>query len=220
MGLLIAAVLVVLVTLPGPVVWVLWESSLFHTRSVQVVGTRELSADEVRTIAAVPLGTPMLRLDTDAVQARVAALPRVAAVQVSRSLGGTVRIAVTERTPIAVWPSPGGAHLVDATGTAYASAPDPPAGLPQLRVARIAPGDRATMAAITVLTGLPDPLRVQVLSVGAESAADVVLQLSDEREVRWGGVEAGDRKAAVLVALLTQPGEVYDVSSPDLPTIS
>jgi cell division protein FtsQ len=48
----------------------------------------------------------------------------------------------------------------------------------------------------------------------------VVLQLGDEREVRWGGVETGDRKAAVLVALLTQPGDIYDVSSPDLPTIS
>ncbi|MFN2495254.1 MAG: cell division protein FtsQ/DivIB [Pseudonocardiaceae bacterium] len=219
-GWLVAAVLVVLAALAGAVVWVLWESSLFEARSVQVIGTRELSVDEVRTVAAVPLGTPMLRLDTEAVQARVAALPRVAAVEVSRSLGGTVRLVVTERTPVAVRPAPDGVHLVDATGTAYAVVPVPPPGLPELRVARIAPGDRPTMAALTVLTGLPDPLRVQVLSVGAESAADVVLRLSDEREVRWGGVEAGDRKAAVLLALLTQPGEIYDVSSPDLPTIS
>ena len=40
------------------------------------------------------------------------------------------------------------------------------------------------------------------------------------REVRWGGVEQGDRKAAVLVPLLTQPGKIYDVSSPTLPTIT
>lgn len=211
--------LAVVLALAGAVLWVLLGSSLLDVRSVHVIGVRELSTDEVRAVAAVPLGTPMLRLDTDAVQARVAALPRVAAVEVSRGLDGTVRIAVTERTPTAVWRGPDGIHLVDTTGTAYAIVPDPPPGLPELRVARVAPEDRTTLIAITVLTGLPDPLRLQVRSVSADSAADVVLRLSDEREVRWGGVEAGDRKAAVLVALLTQPGKVYDVSSPDLPTI-
>jgi len=38
--------------------------------------------------------------------------------------------------------------------------------------------------------------------------------------VRWGGVEEGDRKAAVLGPLLTQPGKIYDISSPALPTIA
>ena len=52
----------------------------------------------------------------------------------------------------------------------------------------------------------------------AGSPADVVLLLRDGREVRWGGVERSERKADVLMALLTQPGQVFDVSSPDLPT--
>lgn len=212
--------LVALVTLAGVTGWALWESSLLTARSVQVIGTHELSADEVRAVAAVPLGKPLLRVDPEEVQTRVAALPRVAAVAVSRGLDGTVRIAVTERTPIAIWPASDGTFLVDATGNTYAMAPDPPPALPRLRMDGVAPGDRATMAALTVLAGLPAPLRVQVRSVSAQSATDVVLQLSDRHEVRWGGVEAGDRKAAVLDALLTRPGRVYDVSSPDLPTIS
>ncbi|MGH3976448.1 MAG: cell division protein FtsQ/DivIB, partial [Pseudonocardiaceae bacterium] len=100
-----------------------------------------------------------------------------------------------------------------------------PPGLPELRVARVGPRDAATVAALTVLTGLPEPLRAQVLSVAAKSPADVVLRLDNGRggngrEVRWGGVEQGDRKAAVLTPLLTQPGKIYDVSSPALPTIA
>lgn len=201
-------------------VWVLLGGPLFDARSVQVIGTVELPADEVRVAAAVPLGTPLLRLDTGEVEARVAALPRVAAVQVSRTLGGTVRIAVTERSPVAVQSAPDGVHLIDVTGTSYAKVADAPAGLPQLRVAQVGPADSATLAAITVLTGLPEPLRIQVLSVAADSPADVLLRLGEEREVHWGGVEAGERKAAVLGVLLTQPGRIYDVSSPDLPTIS
>lgn len=213
---MLAAILVV----AGAATWVLLGSSLFAIRSVQVIGTGQVPAAQVRAIAAVPLDTPMLRLDTDRIRADVAALPQVMAVQVSRSLGGTVRIAVTERTPIAIRPAPDGIHLVDATGADYTTVPTAPVGLPELRVTRPEPGDAVTMAALAVLTGLPPELRVQVLAVGADSPADVVLQLTEEREVRWGGVEAGERKAAVLVPLLTQPGAVYDVSSPELPTIS
>jgi cell division protein FtsQ len=216
--------LVVLV-LAGGLGWVLLGSSLFDARSVQVVGTRELPADVVRAVAAVPLGTPMLRLDTKAIETRVAAVPRVASVQVRCSIAGTVRIEVTERTPVALVRRDSGVHLVDATGTDYAVVPAGPAGLPELRVAQAGPRDAATVAALTVLTTLPDWLRIQVRSVAATSPADIVLRLDtgprdDEREVRWGDAAEGDRKAAVLGPLLTQPGQIYDVSSPALPTIA
>ncbi|MGH3718958.1 MAG: cell division protein FtsQ/DivIB [Pseudonocardiaceae bacterium] len=214
-----------MLTLAGGMAWVLFGSSLFDARSVRVVGTRELSADVVRAVAAVRLGTPMMRLDTKAIETRVAALPRVASDQVRCGLDGTVRIEVTERTPVAVVRRGDGVHLVDATGTDYAVVPVGPPGVPELRVARLGPRDAATVAALTVLTELPEWLRVQVRSIAAESPAAVVLRLGTGRadivrEVRWGGVEEGDRKAAVLGPLLTQLGKLYDVSSPDLPTIA
>jgi cell division protein FtsQ len=59
-----------------------------------------------------------------------------------------------------------------------------------------------------------------VRAVAAKSPADIVLSLDHKREVHWGGVEKSDRKAAVLGPLLTQPGTVYDVSSPTLSTIA
>ncbi len=212
-------------SLGAVVTWVLLDSSLFHARSVQVAGARELPVEEVRATAAVALGTPMLLLDTEAIQARVAAIPRVASVQVRCILDGTVWIELTERTPVAVIRRGNVARLVDATGTDYAAVPVGPPGLPELRVARVGPRDAATVAALTVLTGLPESLRARVLSVAAKSPADVVLRLDNGRdgngrEVRWGGVEQGDRKAAVLTPLLTQPGKIYDVSSPTLPTVA
>ncbi len=209
-----------ILTLAGGLAWVLLGSSLFDARSVQVVGTRELPADVVRAVAAVRLGTPMMRLDTKAIETRVAALPRVASVQVRCSVDGTVRIEVTERTPVAVVRRDGRVHLVDATGTDYAATPVGPPGLPELQVAHVGPRNAATMAALTVLTELPAWLRVQIRSIAATSPADVVLELGKGREVRWGDVGEGERKAAVLGPLLTQPGEIYDVSSPALPTIA
>jgi cell division protein FtsQ len=206
--------------LVGALVWVLLGSSLFDARSVQVVGTRELPAGVVGAVAAVPLGTSMLRLDTQAIETRVAAVPRVASVQVRCNLDGTVRIEVTERSPVAVARRGNGTHLVDATGTDYAAVSTWPPGLPELQVARVGPRDATTVAALTVLAALPEWLRVQVRSVAAKSPADVVLGLDHKREIHWGGVEEGDRKAAVLGPLFTQPGTIYDVSSPTLPTIA
>jgi cell division protein FtsQ len=215
----------VLLVLVGGLAWVLLSSSLFEARAVQVVGARELPIDVVQAVAAVPLGTPMLRLDTKAIETRVAAVPRVASVQVRCNIDGTVRIEVTERTPVALVRHGGSVRLVDASGLAYAAVPVEPPGIPELRVARAGLGDAATVAALTVLTTLPDWLRIQVRSIAADSPADVVLRLDpgrsgDERKVRWGDASEGDRKAAVLGPLLTQPGEIYDVSSPALPTIT
>ncbi|HZS19691.1 MAG TPA: FtsQ-type POTRA domain-containing protein [Pseudonocardiaceae bacterium] len=211
--------------LVGGLAWVLLASSLFDARAVQVVGVQELPTDVVRTVAAVPLGTPMLRLDTGAIEARVAALPRVASAQVRCSLDGTVQIAVTERTPVAVVRRGSAVHLIDATGTDYADVSNAPPGLPELQVPKVGPRDARTVAALRVLTGLPGWLRVQVRSITATSPADVVLQLDNgragrAREVRWGDTGQADRKAAVLGPLLTQPGRIYDVSSPALPTIA
>jgi cell division protein FtsQ len=209
----------------GGLGWVLLGSALFDARSVQVVGTNELPADMVRTVAAVPLGTPMLRLDTKAIERRVAALRRVASVQVHYSVDGTVQVAVTERTPVAVVHRGGRVHLVDVTGTDYATVPTGPPGLPELQVSRVGPRDASTAAALTVLTAMPGWLRVQVRSIAAMSPADVELRLDNGpagtvRQVRWGDAGDGDRKAAVLGPLLTQPGKIYDVSSPALPTIA
>jgi cell division protein FtsQ len=215
----------VALTLAAVLAWVLLGSALFATRSVQVVGARALPADVVRAVAAVRLGTPMMRLDTEAIATRVAAMSPVASVQVRCNLNGTVRIEVTERRPVTVVRRANGVHLVDATGTDYAVVPAGPPGLPELRVARVGPRDAATVATLAVLTGLPEWLRVQVRSVAATSPAGVVLGLvkgrgGTEREVRWGDAGQGERKAAVLGPLLTQPGKVYDVSSPALPTIA
>ena len=41
----------------------------------------------------------------------------------------------------------------------------------------------------------------------------------DGRTVVWGTTDRTEEKALKLAALLTQPGQVYDVSSPDLPTV-
>ncbi|MPZ64677.1 MAG: FtsQ-type POTRA domain-containing protein [Pseudonocardiaceae bacterium] len=214
------AIAVVALAGVGGVLWLLLGSSLFAARQVAVEGTVELSSQQVGTAAQVPIGTPLLLLDTATIESRVQQLRRVATVEVSRSMTGTVRITVSERTPVAVAPSGEGVALVDATATSFATVPEVPRGLPELRVSRVSPEVPAARAAVQVLTELPPGLRERVKVVSARSSADVVLRLGDDREVHWGGPSQSARKTAVLGPLLSRPGDVYDVSSPQLPTIS
>jgi cell division protein FtsQ len=218
-GLRRLAVLLATVLGTALLVFLLLFSSVLGARTVDVIGANLLSADDVRAAAGVSAGHPLLRLDAGEVADRVRRLPPVAGVQVQRSWPSTVIIRITERAPLAFAPVDGGVQLVDATGLRYATVPQPPPGVPELRAADGA----STVAAASVLAALADPshdqLRAELAVVRADSPYDVRLTLRGDRTVRWGSADNSDRKAAVLAVLLGQRGSVYDVASPDLPTV-
>jgi cell division protein FtsQ len=203
----------------GIVVLMLW-TPVFGVRSVDVVGVRDLTTDQVVKAADVAMGTPMLRLDTVGITARVGVLPRVASVDVSREWPSTVLITVTERDPVGYRAAADGDHLIDVTGFDYATVTTPPPGLPKIALSTASPADPRTQSVVRVLTALPAQLRSQLVAVSAPTPGSVTLALANGKTVRWGDADDSARKAAVLGALLTRPGKVYDVSSPELPTIS
>ncbi|MFJ9786124.1 cell division protein FtsQ/DivIB [Amycolatopsis sp. NPDC101161] len=204
-------------------VYLLFFSSMLGARDVSVSGSRAVTADQIRAVAAVPLDKPMLRLSTDEIRDRVAAMPGIATVEVSRSWPSTVEITVTERTAIAFFDSgPGGdgVHLVDGGGVVFKTVPSRPAGLPELKLPKVSADDPVTRAVTAVLGVIPEQLLKQVTTATAKTPASVEFTLSSGKIVRWGTAEQTDRKAKVLAALLTQDGKVYDVAAPELPTIT
>lgn len=190
---------------------------------VQVTGNRTLSTDDVRRAAGIAGGTPLAAVDTGAVQERVAGIPGVATVDVGRGWPHTVTVTVTERIPVAVADAPGGRRMVDATGLAYRTLPPNPPRLPLLQLPRVAPDDPLAVAAVVLLSDLPGPIRDQVEAVAPGAGGSTLeLVLTDGRKVLWGRwSDGGDaaHKAAVLGPLLSREGSVYDVSSPQLPTV-
>ncbi|GAB3152223.1 cell division protein FtsQ/DivIB [Amycolatopsis sp. NPDC004378] len=204
-------------------VYLLFFSSMLGAQDVAVTGSRTVPADQIRAVAAVPVDKPMLRLSTDEIRDRVAQMPGIATVEVSRSWPNTVEIAVTERTAIAFFDSgPGGdgVHLVDGGGVVFKTVHARPAGLPELKLPKVSADDPVTRAVTAVLGVIPEQLLKQVTTATAKTPASVEFTLSSGKIVRWGTAEQTDRKAKVLAALLTQDGKVYDVAAPELPTIS
>jgi cell division protein FtsQ len=197
---------------------ILYFTPAMSARNIVVTGTGAVTREEVLDAAQVRPGTPLLQINTDKVADRVAAIRRVAAARVQRQYPSALRITIIERVPVVVKDFPDGPHLFDRDGVDFATAPPPPA-LPYIEVADPGPSDPATKAALQALLALRPEVAGQVGKIAAPSVSSITLTLGDGRVVIWGSTDRAEEKAEKLAALLTQPGRIYDVSSPDLPTV-
>jgi cell division protein FtsQ len=198
--------------------WVLLGSRLLAVRSVVVTGTHLVPQSEVLTVAGIVPGTPLIRVNTAQVAARVETIQQVQSVQVTRSWPDRVIIAVRERTPALAVPVPGGGFdLVDPDGVIVRWAARRPPGLPlYLTTAVISSlrGDPDVGAAATVVGELPARLRASVVSVTAPSPDQVTLRLTHGVTVLWGGTGDARQKAEELGVLMPTHASYYDVSAP------
>ena len=195
--------------------WLIGFSAVFAVDAVQVSGTEAARAADVVTAAQVPLGQPLIRLDSAAVTDRVAALPWVATSHVVRHLSGTVEIVVTERTPVFALVQADGYGLVDATGRAFDRVTELPAGLVPVTLATATP--RLLADAATVVAALPQAVRDQVTGLSVTSADHFEFSLASGASLFWGSAEDSSLKAEAAAALLTVPARYYDVSAPAYP---
>lgn len=193
--------------------WAVLSSSLLEVRRVTVAGAGPLvPAAAVRAAAAIPLRTPLARVDTAAAARRVERLAPVLSARVTRSFPDTVVITVRQRTPVLVVAAASGYSLIDEYGVTVTTAKDPPAGMPLLIGTPPARGSAAVRAAALVITRLPAELRSRVTSVSA--SASVTLYLSGGITVIWGSPGHAAQKAAELEVLLPEGARLVDVSDP------
>lgn len=198
--------------------WVVYGTQAFAVTTVRVTGTEVLDPAQVRSAADVTAGTPLARLDTDAVGARVAKLAPVARVSVVRDWPDAVVIRVTERTPVAVVPASGGFLVVDGTGVPFHRVAERPPQLPLVELARPGPKDVTTRDALRVLESLTPQLRRVLVKLAAPAPTRITLHLTKGRSVIWGDAEESDKKARIASALLKRPVKIIDVSAPKLVT--
>ncbi|WP_448221307.1 cell division protein FtsQ/DivIB [Gordonia iterans] len=213
-------------------------SPLMSVRTIDVQqpdvqGGPMVPREEIVEVADVPLGTPLLQVDTAAVAGRVARIPAVESVRVDRSYPSALTIEVLERRATSLIEGPDGRiGVMDRLGVVYvefasrAAMGDAAAGkrvyrtLPVLEVPNPGPQDPTTRAVLDTLQSLPDWLRPQVTSATASSPADIKLHLSRERTVVWGDSGRPVDKAEALAHVITLRGTTFNVSSPEYPAVS
>ncbi|MBM9622109.1 cell division protein FtsQ/DivIB [Streptomyces zhihengii] len=216
--------------LAAGLLWVLYGSSWLRTEEVRATGTGVLTARQVEEVAAVPVGEPMVSVDTDAVEARLlAGLPRIASVEAVRSWPGTIELKVTERVPVLLLEKGARFAEVDAEGVQFATVDKAPRGVPLVRLdlagspgaARFTAG-RLLAEAVTVRGDLPARVVRETTALEVRSYDDISLRLTGDRRVLWGSSEHGAAKARTLGALMkASPGaRQFDVSAPTAPAVA
>ena len=205
------------------VVWVLWFSSALAVNRIVVDGTTTLKPMDIRSTAAIRLGEPLVRVDTVAIESRVAMMERIDQVDVSRHWPRTIRIEVVERKPIA-WVTSGVAiRALDRYGVDFRTLRKVPKNLVEVQVETIDSRRRQqaleSSAAVLERLRTDDPgLLKKVQYVRVASKDSVQLVLGKNRTVTWGSAAKGEQKLTVLRSLLKIKARGYDVSAPEQPT--
>ncbi|MEW1547245.1 cell division protein FtsQ/DivIB [Streptomyces tsukubensis] len=213
--------------LTGGILWALYGSSWFRVREVSASGTRVLTPQQVVDTARVPMGEPLVSVDTDDVEARLRArLPRIDSVGVSRSWPGGITLEITERRPVLVLEQGARFVEVDEDGVRFATVDRAPGAVPRLRLEasgspslRRFGSDRLVTEAVRVRRELPPKTRTDLRALVVRSYDDITAELAGGRTVVWGSPEEGEQKARALVALMKAEPEArrYDVSAPTAP---
>ena len=190
-------------------------SPLMALRTIEVVGTNRVPADQVVAALDEQLGTPLPLIDFSRVRNELSQFTLIRSYVTESRPPDTLVVRVVEREPVGVIPSEPGFDLVDAAGVVIQSGAEPPVGYPAIDVT----GNAGFAAAAAVVEALPDGIRSQLVTVTAGTKDDVTLTLVGGAHVVWGSAEKSQYKAVVLGALMVSHpvGSVseYDVSSPD-----
>lgn len=203
-----------LAVIAGIAVWLFWFSSVFAVTKVSVIGADGVAAQEVQDLAGIASGTPMARVDADAVQRRLASVPWLASVEVRRLWPDEIALAVTERSPVALVRRGSQRVAVDEQAVLFT----PPSGLPTDLVTITATTPAGLNESVDVWGTLPPDIAERVTRIAATTRDDVRLHLRSGAVVRWGNAKEAQFKSQVLRALLPQKARIYDVSAPSLPT--
>lgn len=227
---MLIVLLILLVLTGGASIWLLYGSPWLRVQRVSVSGTRVLTPAQVREAAGVRPGTPLISLDTDAIEARLRRrLPRIDTVDAGRSWPHGIALKVTERTPVLLVRDGAKYVEVDREGVRFATVTQAPKGVPALDLAPLPSTgpqrfgtDRLVREAVRVAQAVPAAVARDTRTVKVRTYDSISLELGDGRTVLWGSGEKGRAKAATLTALMKAAPRArhFDVSVPTAPASS
>jgi cell division protein FtsQ len=203
------------------VVWLGWFSTIVVVKQVEVRGVPAAQAAAIRMAAAVPMGVPLMRVDTAQVLERLERDRTLRDIRVSRELPDTIVVTGTPRVAVlALRNTKGEVEVVDADGVVFRTVASPPGDVPLVTAGSELVTVSGLRAALQALAALKPALRDDVSGVTVTAADYVTFTLrvtSGTRTVIWGGLGDAQTKARLVEILAGEPGRTIDVSVPESP---
>lgn len=208
----IACVISVLAVLAGAGVFAL-RSDVFTVRELDVQGNSRVASEDVLAKAVLD-GASMFTVKLGEAEKRIAALPFVKSVSISKHWPAGVTIRITERTVWGTWEQSGVQYAIDREGIVLSTSQPGPGGAPVIESAE--PGGRqegdhvdrqAVDAAAEIYAELPAVLGVQVAQVAFTAGKGVQVTTTDGRVAIFGDSSSIAYKLAVWAATQKEAGK-------------
>lgn len=192
---------------------------VLSVRDITVTGAETVSEEQVIDQVQVASGTPLLQVDANAVANRIAGIPEISEVTVRREYPSTLAVEIVQREALVTVELDGTEHLVDARGVNFGQGVAPE-DTPRLEISDDVrdelPGLVPELA--EVFGAAREFAQLHIVEARIDSPDDFELVLEDGRTIEWGSPEDNRAKAEALSVVLSQPGEIWNVSNPAMPT--
>ena len=184
-------------------VFFLSRTSLLDARRIEVSGAGHVHRADVVALAGVSEDTNVLWFDEAAAEDRLESEPWIAHADVSASFPLTIRIAVTERTPVAVMGG-GAGSLIAGDGTVLGG-PSGADKLPTIELGTVTTAEGrapSPVGAARALGAMRPALRSEVTRVRVMLDGTIELRLRGGTTVRFGAPVETARKAEAIRRVL------------------
>ncbi len=209
----------------------LYRSPLLRVQEVQVVGTANVTPEQIADLADLE-GASMFNAPLGDAEARIVALPLVKGVDAKLDWPNKVRIEVIERTPWGYWDLAGTSYVIDAEGLVLADI-KPSEGAPVIHdigdPARLSPGDRVDTDAVALaqvlLQSVPEQLALAIVRLEYTPESGLSLVTDANYRVVMGDSQNVDYKLAVWrtveeeIGRGAMAGHVLDLRYGDRPAL-
>lgn len=206
--------------------YILFSSSLFAVKRIDVRGNTHLTDTEVKEIGGARTGMSIMRFPRADVRRRLLENTWVKEVRVGRRLPSTIVIELTERVPVAAVDDGNASFLIDESGFVIGAAGEETVvQIADLPVKTLVAGQKIEVKelseSLNVLNGLPEKIRTSVALVSAPSIDRITIYIANV-EVIFGQAEKMEEKSMVLEEILAREGEsviAIDVRTPESPIV-
>lgn len=197
------------------VIWLFLRLAPVPFGSVVIDGNEQLTAEDIYRSSNIWGYVNVVQLSTDTIQERLAKDLRIQEVTVTREFPATIRIAITERKPVAVVTTMYGFAFVDAVGTVIDIQPQiKGVSVPIVtgkRMDTLLLGDTITdgslYAALAYMQHLTPELQETVAEINVGNPENIVVYTKDSLPIHLGRGDNPDQRAALTEALLKEVKE-------------
>lgn len=165
-----------LTILTGAAIYLYWNTPLYTVKGAEISGLKRLTPLEVNTVLGIA-GQPIFMVDANSIQQTLATeFPEFSTIETSVSLPASVKIAVTERMPVAVWRQDGRSVYIAADGIAFPSrSQDIDPTLPVIEASANPPAPAAVPTVDEILDEVNGTAKETSLTLPPEDGAEEVV---------------------------------------------